>query len=47
AYADNLTIGIGRLSDWKEVQKLFDLYERASNTRINKHKTKMVPLTVM
>ncbi|CAG8742625.1 13106_t:CDS:1, partial [Ambispora leptoticha] len=47
AYADDLTIGIGSLSDWDRVLDLFHIYENASNAKINESKTKLVPLTVM
>src|SRR5437868_254533 len=36
AYADDLTIGIGSLSDWTTVLNLLEKYEEASNSRINK-----------
>jgi hypothetical protein len=45
AYADDLTIGIGSPSDWNKVQASISLYEAASNAKINKTKTKLVPLT--
>ncbi|CAG8587671.1 7955_t:CDS:2 [Gigaspora rosea] len=35
AYTDDLTIDIGRISDEEKVEELFDLYEAASNARIN------------
>ena len=47
AYADDLTIGVGSISDWIEIQNLFNLYEKASNARINKQKTKVIPLTTI
>jgi exonuclease III len=45
AYADDLTIGIGSPLDWDIVQSFLNLYEAASNAKINKTKTKLVPLT--
>ncbi|CAG8793010.1 18489_t:CDS:1, partial [Gigaspora rosea] len=45
AYADDLTIGIGLYLDWLETQKLLNTYEVATGARINKQKTKLVPLT--
>jgi len=45
AYADDLSIGIGSASDWNTISKWFEIYERASNAKINKDKTKLVPLT--
>jgi exonuclease III len=45
AYADDLTIGIGSLSDWNHTSRLLEIYEKASNAKINKVKTKLVPLT--
>src|ERR1043165_3167793 len=45
AYADDLTIGIGSISDWNILKQVFKTYELASNARINKYKTKLVPLT--
>ena len=45
AYADDLTIGIGSCTDWNEVLALVNLYESASNAKINKMKSKLVPLT--
>jgi exonuclease III len=45
AYADDLTIGIGSPLDWNLVQSSLNLYEEASNAKINKTKTKLVPLT--
>ncbi|CAG8597753.1 24504_t:CDS:2, partial [Dentiscutata erythropus] len=47
AYADDLTIGVGSSSDWLEIHKLFDLYERASSARINNQKTQIVPQMIM
>jgi hypothetical protein len=45
AYADDLTIGISSCSDWTTVLDLFSKYEKASNARINKLKTNLMPLT--
>ena len=45
AYADDLTIGISSLTNWYEVQSSLNLYEAASNAKINKTKTKLVSLT--
>ena len=45
AYADDLTIGIGSCTDWNKVLALVNLYESASNAKINKMKSKLVPLT--
>ncbi|CAG8752400.1 12844_t:CDS:2, partial [Dentiscutata erythropus] len=39
--------GVGSLSDWLEIYRLFDLYERASSARINNQKTQIVPLTII
>ena len=38
AYADDLSIGIGSVSDWNTISKWFEIYERASNTKIIKTK---------
>ena len=45
AYADDLTIGIRSVSDWTQIEQIFKTYELASNARVNRHKTKLVPLT--
>jgi hypothetical protein len=45
AYADDLTIGISSPSDWEYTLRLLETYEKASNAKINKTKTKLVPLT--
>ena len=45
AYADDLTIGIGSLSDWTTVLGLLEKYKKASNSRINKLKSYLMPLT--
>jgi len=45
AYADDLTIGLGSSLDWEVLTKLLRTYEAASNARINKRKTKLIPLT--
>jgi len=45
AYADDLSVGIGSSSDWEELQKIIKIYESASNAKINKRKTKLLPLT--
>src|SRR5689334_3009026 len=44
-YADDLTIGMKSLSDWIEIQNLFNIYKKALNAKINKQKTKVIPLT--
>ncbi|KAF0469409.1 Transposon TX1 [Gigaspora margarita] len=38
AYANDLSLGVGLLSDWKTITKELEDYEKASNTRINKKK---------
>ncbi|CAG8553216.1 2665_t:CDS:2 [Ambispora leptoticha] len=47
AYADDLTIGIGSPTDWNKTLAALSLYEAASNAKINKTKTKLVPLTTI
>jgi len=47
AYADDLTIGIGSPTDWNKTLAALSLYEVASNAKINKNKTKLVPLTTI
>ncbi|CAG8812080.1 1951_t:CDS:1, partial [Dentiscutata erythropus] len=47
AYTDNFTIEVRSSSDWLEIHRLFDLYEKASSARINNQKTQIVPLTIM
>ena len=45
AYADDLSVGVGSTSDWNTISDWFDIYEKASNAKINKIKTKIIPLT--
>ena len=40
-----MTISIKLLSDWIIVLNLLEKYEKASNSRINKQKTCLMPLT--
>jgi len=44
-YADDLTIGIRSLSDWSTLMDILQKYEIASNSRINKTKSILAPLT--
>ncbi|CAG8608852.1 12982_t:CDS:1, partial [Dentiscutata erythropus] len=44
-YADNLTVSIGSLLDWLTLKQTFKLYKAAFNAKINRTKTKLVPLT--
>jgi hypothetical protein len=46
AYADDLTIGIGSHVDWSNLIAILQKYEQASNSRINKTKSILAPLTV-
>ena len=46
-YADDLTIGIGFQSDWLDLLEIIKTYEAASNTRVNRSKTMLIPLTVI
>jgi len=45
AYADDLTISIASYAEWDVVTKLIQEYEEASNAKINKTKSVLVPLT--
>jgi len=45
AYADDLTIGIGSQDDWLKFMEATKVYEAASNAKVNKSKTVLVPLT--
>ncbi|CAG8587178.1 1145_t:CDS:1, partial [Ambispora leptoticha] len=45
AYADDLSIGIGQVSDWNKLQETLLLYEQASNAQVNKSKSTLIPLT--
>ncbi|CAG8649630.1 12645_t:CDS:2 [Ambispora leptoticha] len=45
AYADNLTIGISSITDWDSFINIINKYERASNAKINKHKSILILLT--
>jgi len=38
-------VGIGSPADWNHTLTALSLYEAASNAKINKTKTKLVPLT--
>ncbi|CAG8831309.1 21485_t:CDS:1, partial [Gigaspora margarita] len=44
AYVDDLSVGLGASSDWDNLNKLLQVYKAASNAKINKRKTKVVPL---
>ncbi|CAG8643358.1 13556_t:CDS:2, partial [Gigaspora rosea] len=37
---------VGSPFDWKNLDQAFKLYEAASNSKINKNKTKLVPLSM-
>ena len=45
AYTDDLTIGIASHAEWDIITKVFQEYEDASNAKINKIKSVLVPLT--
>ena len=45
AYADDLSIGIGSVSDWANLNETLKKYEEASNASINKSKTILLPIT--
>ncbi|CAG8668238.1 557_t:CDS:1, partial [Ambispora leptoticha] len=45
AYADDLTVGISSTTDWYNLIDTINKYKKASNAKINKHKTVLVPLT--
>ncbi|CAG8615736.1 5298_t:CDS:2, partial [Gigaspora rosea] len=42
---DNLTIEIGSQDNWLNFMETIKLYEAASNAKVNKSKTVLVPLT--
>ncbi|CAG8747751.1 4457_t:CDS:2, partial [Ambispora leptoticha] len=45
AYADDLTIGIGSSTDWETLLSLLQKYEMATNSKINRKKSILVPIT--
>src|SRR5260364_158463 len=45
AYADDLTLGLGSLEDWNTANNLLATYEAAANAKVNKEKSKLLPLT--
>ncbi|CAG8688153.1 17532_t:CDS:2, partial [Gigaspora rosea] len=45
AYADDLTVGIASQAEWDVITKMIQEYENASNVKINKIKSALVPLT--
>ncbi|CAG8603138.1 13128_t:CDS:2, partial [Ambispora leptoticha] len=45
AYADDLTVGIGSSTDWKILLSLLQKYEMATNSKINREKSILVPIT--
>ncbi|CAG8739837.1 23204_t:CDS:2, partial [Gigaspora rosea] len=47
AYADDLTIGIGSQSNWLKVLEIIRTYKAASNARVNRFKTMLIPLIVI
>ncbi|CAG8516682.1 25292_t:CDS:2, partial [Gigaspora rosea] len=44
-YADDLTVGIGSLEDWARFRQIVKRYKEASNSKINKTKSIIAPLT--
>ncbi|CAG8650330.1 470_t:CDS:2 [Ambispora leptoticha] len=45
AYADDLTVGISSTTDWDSFTNTINKYKKASNAKINKHKSILIPLT--
>ncbi|CAG8598590.1 25053_t:CDS:1, partial [Gigaspora rosea] len=46
-YADDLTRGISSQSDWLDLLEIIKTHEAASNAKVNRPKTMLIPLTVM
>ncbi|KAF5178894.1 hypothetical protein FRX31_031518, partial [Thalictrum thalictroides] len=44
AFADDCVVGLSQQEDVKTLSKITELYEKASNAKLNRHKTMIVPI---
>ena len=45
AYADDIMIGIGSVSDWTKLRDILGIFEKASNFKVNKTKSILALIT--